>query len=197
MHQIVVKTQVRLRRSAAPTLKPAVGRNYNIRNSQSSLPFPSVLSFCGPLALYLPSSALRKERQTHFHTNGVRACSPGTRWNCKYFIFAREPHTITPQPLSPRFHSLPFCRCPSFICSPACLTAAVHHSRWRSSVQISLFDWSKTAVTFLLLAAVGATPKILWITSCASIQQRVVGKHFYFEPGSVCRSAKRSRHLWQ
>lgn len=33
----------------------------------------------------------RGERQAHFHTNGVRACSPGTRWNCKYFIFPREP----------------------------------------------------------------------------------------------------------
>lgn len=46
-----------------------------------------------------------KERQTHFHTNGVRACSPGTQWNCKYFIFAWEPCAITPWPLSPLFHS--------------------------------------------------------------------------------------------
>lgn len=46
-----------------------------------------------------------KERQTHFHTNGVRACSPGTQWNCKYFIFAWEPCAFTPWPLSPLFHS--------------------------------------------------------------------------------------------
>lgn len=65
------------------------------------LPFISI-----PLALSLVSSALRKERQTHFHTNGVRACSPGTQWNCKYFIFAWQPCAITAWPLSPLFHSV-------------------------------------------------------------------------------------------
>lgn len=97
---------------------------------QSSLPFASLPCPSLPSAALTPlSSALRKERQTHFHTNGVRACSPGTRWNCKYFIFAREPRAITAQPLSPRFHSLPFSRCPSFICSPVRLTSAVHPHR--------------------------------------------------------------------
>lgn len=48
---------------------------------------------------------LEKERQTHFHTNGVKACSPGTQWNYKYFIFAWKPCAITPWPLSLLFHS--------------------------------------------------------------------------------------------
>lgn len=58
-----------------------------------------------------------KERQTHFHTNGVRACSPGTRRNCKYFIFAWEPCAITPWPLSPLFHSLSSFYFISLLCS--------------------------------------------------------------------------------
>lgn len=49
-----------------------------------------------------------KKRQTHFHTNGERACSSGTQWNCKYFILAWEPCAITPWPLSPLFHSVSF-----------------------------------------------------------------------------------------
>lgn len=82
--------------------------------------FAHLPSICIPLALSLVSSALRKERQTHFHTNGVRACSPGTRWNCKYFIFAWEPCAITPRPLSPLFHSVSSLTFFLFICSPMC-----------------------------------------------------------------------------
>lgn len=69
-----------------------------------SLPtFPPSPSFSPSLWSPLHSE---KERQTHFHTNGVRACSPATQWNCKYFIFAWKPRAITPWPLSPLFHSL-------------------------------------------------------------------------------------------
>lgn len=61
-----------------------------------------------PLVFSVLEKKKGKERQTHFHANGVRACSPEAQWNCKYFIFAWEPCAITPQLLSPLFHSFTF-----------------------------------------------------------------------------------------
>lgn len=75
-----------------------------ISSHSERLTCPPLPSAPAPLALSRFSSVLGKERQTHFHTNGVRACSPGTRWNCKYFIFAWKPCTITPWPLSSLFY---------------------------------------------------------------------------------------------
>lgn len=138
-HQIVVDAQICFlstpRETSRLTTLAGITISVTVALFLPSLPF--LLRNLSPSSCSRPR--LRKERQTHFHTNGVRACSPGTRWNCKYFIFAREPRAITPRPLSPRFHSLPFCRCPSFICSPVCLAAAaVRPSCRRSPVQIGL-----------------------------------------------------------
>ncbi len=69
-----------------------------------------------------------KERQTHFHTNGVRACSPGTQWNCKYFIFAWESRAITPWPLSPLFHSVSSFTFFLLFLLSYLLTSAIHHA---------------------------------------------------------------------
>lgn len=102
------------------TRAPAVQKHWQ----ESQYPWQSVSlpTFSQSSSLCLPlvfSVHRKKERQTHFHTNGVRACSPETQWNCKYFIFAWEPRAITPQLLSLLFHSFLFFYFLSILCSPA------------------------------------------------------------------------------
>lgn len=101
-HTSVLKTQIS--KQARPQTSNSTGGNRSITSSQSGCLSSPLLLLLSPFFFFKVSSVLGKERQTHFHTNGVRACSPGTRWNCKYFIFAWKPCTITPWLLSSLFY---------------------------------------------------------------------------------------------